>query len=119
MGEAGSTEYTGMDAFFTRMDRYGKLNRNNWSGTSNLYGFDTGFDIVMKLLVDDGNSSRSHRNLLFKAGGFTGVFSGPHATLYGYMSCINYAGTYDNNEEQNQLDAQHADEDQSNESDKQ
>ena len=35
------------------------------------------------------------------------------------MSCITYAGTYDNNEEQNQLDAQHADEDQSNESEEQ
>ena len=35
------------------------------------------------------------------------------------MSCINYAGTYENNEEQNQLDAQLADEEKSNESDKQ
>lgn len=35
------------------------------------------------------------------------------------MSCINYAGIYENNEEQNQLDAQLADEEKSNESDKQ
>ena len=72
----------------------------------------------MSLLVDDGNLSRSHRDLLFRADGATGVFSGPHAT-YDYMSCILYAGTYDNNEEQNQLDAQHNDEDQSNESEEQ
>ena len=68
--------------------------------------------------MDDGNSSRSHRDLLFRADGVTGGFSGPHAT-YDYMNCITYAGAYDNNEEQNQLDAQHADEDQSNESEEQ
>ena len=80
----------------------------------------------MYYLVDDGNkrenmdekNARSSRAQLFKADGVTGIFSGPYSTT-GYMSCIYYAGIYDNNEEQNQLDAQHADEDQSNESDKQ
>ena len=82
------------------------------------YRSNTGVDIIMQLLVDDGNYSRSNRDILFRANGVTGLFSGPHAT-YNYMSCITYAGTYVNNEEQNQLDAQLADEDQSNESEEQ
>jgi len=102
IGTDGSTPYT-------RMSKYGKVSP---LGGANLYrGSNTGVEIVMYFLVDDGNNKRGSRAQLFRAEGVTGIFSGPQAT-YGYMSCINYADTYENNEEQNQLDAQHADEDQ-------
>ena len=69
--------------------------------------------------MDDGNPLRSNRKLLFTEGeNVTGGYSGTHA-LYDSMSCINYATTYENNEVQNQLDAQLADEDQSNASEEQ
>ena len=37
-------------------------------------------------------------------GKVTGSFSGPHEK-YSHMSCITYAGIYDNNARQNRLDA--------------
>jgi len=120
MGEAGAIGYEGIDdsTFYTRMNRYGKSSYR--SGSNIFYGHWTAFDIVMSFFMGDGDSSRGYRRNLFAADySVTGVFSGPHTSLYGFMGCINYAGTYDNNEEQNQLDAQHADEDQSNKSDKQ
>ena len=106
MGPAGQTGSVGLDGSnpFTRMNRYG-----TWGVEASAilsYGYNTGVDIIMQLLVDDGNYSRGNRDILFKNVGVTGIFSGPH-TEYTDMSCINYARTYVNNEE-------HADEDQSN-----
>ena len=105
MGEAGLTGHTGQDGSspYQRMDRYGSWNR--WAAENISYGSTTGVDVVMQLFVDDGVRSRGHRNNLFsKHGAVTGAFSGSHGK-YDSMSCITYAGIYDNNEKQNQLDA--------------
>ena len=70
----------------------------------------------MMLLVDDGNVMRLAREWFFRADGVIGVFSGSHTKSYltEYLSYINFASAYDNNEEQNQLDALNAGEGQSN-----
>ena len=84
------------------MDRYGTWNR--WAAENTSYGFDSAMDIVMQLLVDDGVSSRGHRkNLFSEYGTVTGVASGYHAK-FAHMSCITYAGSYENNEIYNSQD---------------
>ena len=106
MGENGLTGHTGTDGStpYKRMDRYGSWNR--WAAENISYGSLEGVDVVMQLFVDDGVRSRGHRtNLFSKHGTVTGAFSGKHER-YNHMSCITYAGIYENNEEQNRLDAE-------------
>lgn len=62
-------------------------------------------DVLMQLFIDDGVSSRGHRNNLFSTyATVTGNHSGDHGR-YGYMSCITYAGRYENSAEQKEYDA--------------
>ena len=105
MGPAGMTGHTGTDGSspYTRMSRYGTWYQ--WAASYISYGYTNGIEVAVQLLVDDGNNSRGNRELLFRSEGVTGVYSGYHST-YKSMSCITYAGGYENNEEQNQLDAQ-------------
>jgi len=69
----------------------------------------------MDLLVGVGYNYETlpdRRSFLFRAEGVTGVFSGSYGRFsheIEYTSCINFASAYDNNEEQNQLDALLAD----------
>ena len=103
-GEKGQTGHTGSDGSspYDRMDRYGTWNR--WAAENISYGFESGMDVVMQLLVDDGVTSRGHRDNIFSTyGTVTGVSSGYHAK-YNSMSCITYAGSYENNDIQNRLD---------------
>ena len=102
MGEEGLTGHTGTDGStpYSRMDRYGSWNR--WAAENISYGSSTAVDVVMQLFVDDGVRSRGHRNNIFsRHGKVTGGYSGSHEK-YSYMTCITYAGSYTNNEEQNQ-----------------
>lgn len=103
-GEKGQTGHTGSDGSspYDRMDRYGSWSR--WAAENVSYGFESGMDVVMQLLIDDGVTSRGHRtNLFSQYGTVTGVSSGFHLN-YKKMSCITYAGGYENNEIQNKLD---------------
>ena len=98
MGEEGLTGHTGKDGStpYQRMDRYGTWNR--WAAENISYGSSEAVDVIMQLFVDDGVRSRGHRtNLLSSHGTVTGVNSGPH-DRYKHMSCITYAGLYENNE---------------------
>jgi uncharacterized protein YkwD len=93
-GAAGTTGHTGGDgsSFDARISRYGK-----WSGSSaeNLsYGNSTGRDIVCRLLIDDGVSSRGHRaNNMNKAYVYVGVAAGHHEK-YDTMCVIDFAAAY-------------------------
>ena len=79
------------------MDRYGSWARSAAENIS--YGSNTGMDIVMQLFIDDGVSTRGHRmNLFSSTSTVTGNFSGQHKN-YGFMTCITYAGGYENNAE--------------------
>ena len=96
-GAQGLTGHTGTDGSspFERMDRYGKWYRN--ASENIAYMSDTAIDIVMRLFIDDGVSSRGHReNIFASTSTVTGNFSGSHER-YGFMTCITYAGGYDNN----------------------
>ena len=78
------------------MNRYGTWSR--WAAENISYGQSSGLDVVLQLLVDDGVSSRGHRNNLFSTyGTVTGAYSGAHKK-YNSMSCITYAGIYENND---------------------
>ncbi|AFY81662.1 Cysteine-rich secretory protein family [Oscillatoria acuminata PCC 6304] len=97
-GPRGGTGHTGSDRStpFDRMNRYGR-----WRGgaAENIsYGPDTAEQVVMQLIIDDGVSSRGHRENIFN-GEFrwTGVACGPHQT-YRQMCAIVYANGYDERE---------------------
>jgi len=80
-----------------RMSRYGTW--GSYAAENISYGNNEGIDIVMQLFIDDGVSSRGHRNNLFSTRAtVTGNHSGSH-DRYGFMTCITYAGSYVNNAE--------------------
>ena len=97
-GAKGLTGHSGSDdsSPYDRMNRYGKWGR--WAAENISYGQTTGMDVVLQLLIDDGVTSRGHRkNLFSEYGTVTGVASGVH-DKYDTMSCITYAGTYENSD---------------------
>ena len=77
---------------FDRMERYGDW--ESIAGENCAYGGESGRDIVMQLIVDDGVASRGHRanifNQAFKA---VGVAVGPHKT-YGVVCVQDFAGGF-------------------------
>jgi uncharacterized protein YkwD len=93
-GKTGRTGHTGEDGstLAQRISRYGKWGK--YCGENIDYGKDTGREIVIHLLIDDGVSGRGHR-LNIMNGRFTraGVSAGPHKR-YGYMCVIDYAQEY-------------------------
>merc|ERR1740139_1044978 len=99
-GARGKTGHTGTDGSspYDRMDRHGQ-----WysSASENIsYGPNTAIDVIMKLFIDDGVSSRGHRiNIFASTATVTGNFSGSHKR-YGAMSCMTYANGYDNDAEE-------------------
>ena len=61
MGPKGIVGHTGSDGSdpFTRMKRVGAFNMGGGENCS--YGMQTGKDVVLQLLIDDGVESRGHR----------------------------------------------------------
>ena len=100
LGPTGQTGHTGTDGskFSERLNRYGQWGMSAAENIS--YRANTGVDIVMQLLIDDGVSSRGHRtNLMNPNSRFSGVASGYH-DRYDQMTCITYAGSYQDNQVQ-------------------
>jgi len=93
-GPKGITGHTGSDksSLAQRINRYGR-----WDGRcgENIdYGHNNARDIVVQLLVDDGVSSRGHRNnILNKDFKYTGAAIGTHS-VYSYLCVIDYANEY-------------------------
>ena len=75
-----------------RIDRYGK-----WTapiGENISYGAETPRDLVLALIIDDGISSRSHRNNIFNPiFRMIGIACGPHAK-FSSMCVMDVAGGY-------------------------
>ncbi|GHV92112.1 hypothetical protein AGMMS50268_26150 [Spirochaetia bacterium] len=95
--KTGRTGHDGSDKStpFTRMGRYGKGYKT--AGENIAYGTNTGRDIIVNLLIDDGVPSRGHRqNIMKRDYNQTGTAAGGH-TQYGSMCVIVYANGYINN----------------------
>ena len=94
MGPTGGRGHRGRNGSqpWDRMARFGK-----WGGRAgeNIdYGVRDARAIVVRLIVDDGVSSRGHRKNIFSRDfRVAGAASGFHAT-YGAMCVIDFAGTY-------------------------
>ncbi len=92
--ESGGLGHDGSDRSNpgTRLRRYG-----NWSGCwgENLaYGKSRARDIVISLIVDDGQRGRKHRQNIFNpAYNYAGAAIGPHAR-YRAVCSIEFAGGY-------------------------
>ncbi|MEG5052769.1 MULTISPECIES: CAP domain-containing protein [unclassified Microcoleus] len=92
IGPKGLVTHTGTDGSdpTQRVDRYGQ----GYAGENIDFGASSGREIVIDLLVDDGVSSRGHReNILKPSYRFAGVSVGPHAQ-YGTMAVIDFADQY-------------------------
>jgi uncharacterized protein YkwD len=95
-GPKGITGHTGSDrsSMGQRIDRYGEWRRG--AGENISYGYNTGRDIVVQLLIDDGVSSRGHRNnILNKDFKHVGAAVGSHSH-FTYLCVIDYANEYTN-----------------------
>ena len=94
----GQTGHFGSDGSdpFDRMLRHGEW---DITASENLaYGSNTGTEIIMSLFVDDDVPDRGHRVTLFNDRlNVAGVYSGPHK-VYRDMTCINYAGEFEEDE---------------------
>ncbi|MDR1469362.1 MAG: CAP domain-containing protein [Spirochaetaceae bacterium] len=91
--KTGRTGHDGSDGSdpFTRMKRYGGYNT---AGENCAYGPNTGRDIVVQFLVDDGVPSRGHRkNIMNAAFSQTGVSVQTHPE-FRYCCVIDYANGY-------------------------
>jgi hypothetical protein len=96
-GPKGLTGHTGSDrsTMDRRISRYGKWDKG--AGENISYGYNTGRDIVIQLLIDDGVSNRGHRdNILNKNFQYTGAAIGDHSK-YTSMCVIDYANEYTSN----------------------
>lgn len=63
----------------------------------NDYGHITGLDVVIDMIVDDGDATKARRNLLLAAtNNYLGVFSGEHVSE-GHAICVTLAETYVDN----------------------
>ncbi|MDP3178556.1 MAG: CAP domain-containing protein, partial [Spirochaetaceae bacterium] len=93
-GRTGATGHSSADGSspFDRMERYGDWKRT--AGENCAYGGETGREIVIQLIVDDGVPSRGHRANIFNPDfAVVGVAVGPHP---GYrVVCVqDFAGGY-------------------------
>ncbi|GHV70151.1 lipoprotein [Spirochaetia bacterium] len=97
-GPSGRTGHTGSNGSTPskRINRYGQWGKT--CGENISYGYSGARDIMIQLLVDDGVSSREHRNNILKqAYRYVGLSIGPHKT-YEFMCVIDYAGDYTSND---------------------
>jgi uncharacterized protein YkwD len=89
-GHAGSDKSTPL----SRTSRYGK---GSYIGENIAYGSETGKEIIIDLLIDDGVPSRGHRqNIMKRDYNQTGTAIGTHSQ-YRNMCVINYAKNYTGN----------------------
>jgi uncharacterized protein YkwD len=97
MGAVGAMGSTGQDEsnFYTRIKRYGTT--EGLLGENIVMGKFTAEDIVMDMLIDDGNAFRRNRSdMLSPSFRYTGIANCEHASpLYGNMVVIVYAGGYE------------------------
>lgn len=94
IGPKGLFSHSGSDnsSMSTRLERYGKW--NGQIGESIDFGSVKAEDVVLSLIVDDGNQSRGHRkNMLSPVFRFTGVASAEHRDLRNCV-VIDYASEY-------------------------
>jgi uncharacterized protein YkwD len=89
-GNTGTDDSTVED----RVDKYGlALNPSQ----SNAYGKVTAQDVLLRMIIDDGNAERSNRlNIFISTNNNTGIHSGIH-NVTGHMSCVTFAEKYDDN----------------------
>jgi uncharacterized protein YkwD len=93
-GPKGITGHTGSDksSMGQRINRYGKW--DGGAGENISYGHNIGRDIVVQLLIDDGVSSRGHRNnILNKNFKYAGSAISSHSN-FTYLCVIDYANEY-------------------------
>lgn len=94
IGPKGSVSHSGSDgsSFSKRMERYG-----DWMGTvgeSIDFGGDTGEEVMISLLVDDGCPDRGHRkNALNPKFKVVGIACAPHKS-YDHCCVIDYASEF-------------------------
>ena len=75
-----------------RMNRYGSWGAS-W-GENIAYGKQSARDIVLALIIDDGQPARKHRKNIFNPSfNFTGVAYGPHSR-FGSVCTTDFAGVY-------------------------
>jgi uncharacterized protein YkwD len=90
-------DHTGSDGsqFWDRVDRYGKLNLYQSGGGECLSsGSNSGEDIVLQLLIDDGVKNRGHRKILLDSNASKiGVGFGEHPR-FNYMCTLDFAFDY-------------------------
>jgi uncharacterized protein YkwD len=95
MGKSGRRGHTGGDGstLIRRINRYGIWDVS--CGENIDYGYATGREIVLRLLIDDGVPSRGHRRNIMN-GRFlkVGISTGPHKHSE-YICVIDYATVYD------------------------
>jgi uncharacterized protein YkwD len=95
------TGHDGSDGsrFWNRVNRYGKIDlAQNGGGECLSYGSNTGVDIVIQLLVDDGVESRGHRKILLNPNSSKiGVGYDTHPT-WNYMCTVDLAYNYSESE---------------------
>ncbi len=93
-GQTGGTGHIGSDNS-TPDKRISRYRRWSISAGENIdYGNAEARRIVTSLLIDDGETSRMHRKVIFNSGfKFVGVSIGPHK-VYGHMCVIDLAGGY-------------------------
>ena len=93
-GPKGIIGHTGSDgsSMGQRINRYGEWSRG--AGENIDYGNNTGKDIVVQLLIDDGVPGRGHRNnILNQNFKYVGNAIGNHSS-FDYMSVIDFANEY-------------------------
>ena len=98
VGSKGIANHVGSDGSgpFERISRYGKA--SGMEGENISFGSKIAQSIIMDLFVDDGVSSREHRDSLMQSDfKFTGIAFCPHKGKYKYMTDFLYAGSYDLN----------------------
>jgi uncharacterized protein YkwD len=94
-GPKGITGHQGSNGSspWDRIGHYGKM--RSAAGENISYGYEDPLEILVQLLVDDGVSSRGHReNILNAAFGRVGVSIGPHDKWH-FMCVIDFAGEMD------------------------
>ena len=94
IGSKGIVSHTGSDgsSMTERIDRYGE-----WMGkiAENIdFGGASGEEIIINLMIDDGNINRGHRKNIFETSfHVTGIAFAPHKK-YGYCCVLNYASQF-------------------------